>query len=189
MPTVFKQHKCMRLLFFFKRISLSYKQIRLIEQGAFLGLCSLTKLELIGCLLRNMPPLDPVKSTLTHLTLRSNSFTDIHHDYFHGFTQLVNLDLSQNALSVLPDLNTIAQTLGIFKAASNKISSINPSMTVAMFPILYRLDFERNKIKQFDREMLSCWPDLEYLNIGYNLIETLDDMSIVTRGRPIKVCL
>ena len=164
------------------------KQIRLIEQGAFLGLSNLKELQLSWCLLSEMPPLAPVQSTLTHLILRANSLTEVRNDYFQGFTQLVSLDLTRNALSILPDLNPVAPTLRNLKVTSNQITSISPSMTNTIFPILYRLDLERNKVKQLDQTMLNCWPFLKYLNIGYNLIETLDDMSKVTRGSALKVC-
>ena len=161
-----------------------------MEQDAFHGLHSLADLELQHCSLKEMPPLDPVKSTLKHLNLRSNLLRKIEQDFFHGFVQLTSLDFARNHLSSLPDLSPVAQTLSNFKAPYNEIISISPSVTSANFSILFRLDFERNKIKEFNIEMFNSWPNLAFLHIDYNLIETLEDMSTMTHGRRgvLKVC-
>ena len=137
-----------------------------------------------------MPPLDPVKSTLKHLNLRSNFLRKIDQDFFHGFIKLASLDLSSNDLNDLPDLSPVAQTLSTFKVPNNEIISISPSVSSTNFSILFRLDVARNKIKQLNLEMLNSWPNLVFLHIDFNLIETLEDMSTMTRGRygVLKVC-
>ena len=137
-----------------------------------------------------MPPLDPVKSTLKHLNLRSNFLRKIDQDFFHGFIKLASLDLSSNDLNDLPDLSPVAQTLSNFKVPNNEIISISPSVSSTIFSILFRLDVARNKIKQFNLKMLNSWPDLVFLHIDFNLIETLEDMSTMTHGHRgvLKVC-
>ena len=134
-----------------------------------------------------MPPLGPVGSSLKYLNLRSNYLRERAPDFFHGFTRLVSLDLTRNDLSSLPDLSPVAQTLSNFKAANNDITTISPAITNADFSMLFRLNVERNDIKQL--AMFSSWPNLAFLHIDFNLIETLEDMSAMThgRGRVLKV--
>ena len=136
-----------------------------------------------------MPPLGPVKLSLKYLNLRSNYLRKIATDFFHGFIRLATLDLTRNDLSNLPDLSPVAQTLTNFKAANNDITTISPAITNASFSMLFRLNVERNDIKQLNLVMFSSWPNLALLHIDFNLIETLEDMSLMThgRGRVLKV--
>ena len=167
------------------------KPIRLIQEGAFHGLQSLHELNLTYCDLKEMPPLDHVRNTLGNLILTNNILKEITPNYFPGFARLTRLDLSKNLLSTLPDFSHVAQTLYDFSATTNKIAYLSPSLTSVNFPMLFSLDIGRDKIKRISLSMLSRWPKLAFLYIYCNLIESLDDMSQITRkvGVLVSVCI
>ena len=54
----------------------------MIEDDAFIGLHSLTSLELPNCGLKNMPPLAPINSKLEKLNLSWNMLINISVKYF-----------------------------------------------------------------------------------------------------------
>ena len=48
---------------------------------------------------------------------------------------------------------------------------------------MFCLNVERNDIKQLNLAMFSFWPNLAFLQIDFNSVETLEDMSAMTHGR------
>ena len=172
-----------------QRITLGYKPIHLIQQGAFEGLRCLTYLKLPSCSLNKMPPLDPIQSTLEVLNLRENSLVVIPHNYFHGFSKLAQVILSYNKLNALPDFTVVAETLYILEVANNRIASLRPSVTNTTFLKLRRLDIAVNDLEYHNLEMFIWWPLLAYLYIDYNCIQTLKDLSTITLETHIKARL
>ena len=88
---------------------------------------------------------------------------------------------TRNDLSSLPDLSPIAQTLSNFKAANSDITTISPAITNANFSMLFRLNVERNDIKQLNLSMFSSWPNLAFLHIDFNFWSK--HWSICLQGR------
>ena len=182
-----KKPKFIYITIRWQRISLGNGEIHSIEKGAFNGLHKLTELALTSCSLSQMPPLDPIKRNLVHLNLRLNHSMEMAQSYFNGFSRLIRLDLGWNRLAIFPDISPLAQTLHTFKVPGNEITSISASITSSNFSALSILDIASNRFTRVNLEIISHWPILRYVDIAYNLIETLDDISDIPRKRDIEV--
>ena len=173
---------------FFQRISLFGKPIHLIEEDAFHGLRTLRFLELVACSLKVMPPVDPVKSNLAYLNLRKNNLVEISPDYFSGFTQLYRVSLAYNRLIALPNFKPVAETLRSLYLDYNNITSLRPSLTNATFPKLFLVHVMYNKISRLNHALFRHLPRLGFLRVDFNLLETLEDMSLMSRENALEVC-
>ena len=154
--------------------------------GHFLAFIPWIFLTYWDVLLQKCPPLDPVKSTLETLSLQNNLLTAIALDYFSGFARLHFVNLARNRLNALPNFKPLTQTLRQLMAAFNNIISLRP-LTNAAFSKLHFLDVKHNKIGQLHRAMFSHWPRLGRLRIDFNLVTTLENMSVLNHGRAIQV--
>ena len=172
----------------FQHISLEGEPIRLIEEDALYGLDSLTILKLVACSLNEMPPVNPVKSTLVFLNLRKNNLVEIPPEYFFDFTQLRRVNLASNRLIALPDFKPVAKTLHSLYVDCNNITSLRPFLTNATFSKLYILQVTENKISQLNNTLFNYMPRLGLLHIRFNLLETLEDVSFMTRENSLEVC-
>ena len=136
-----------------------------------------------------MPPLDPTKHILELLDLGGNNLVFIKQNYFSGFRNLKTLDLSRNGLSVIPDITPLAGTLTRFIIRSNVVLSLTPALTDIKNRFLTRLDVSDNKISGLTLGMISQWPVLSYLDIECNFVQTLEDLSGMTREPVLIVCI
>ena len=170
-----------------QEISMSNSPIRKFQKGAFLGLHLLRRLILYNCDIHVMPPLNPVKYTLELLSLPVNNLVYIETSYFCGFRRLETLKLSYNHLLVIPDMSPLASTLTRFDIAHNSVLSFKPFLLNATFAELGDIDVSQNNISELTPVMILQWPRLRSLDIEENLLETLSDLSRITRGFILKV--
>ena len=157
------------------------------HSGAFNGLQHLRSLTLSNCGIQNMPPLDPTKHNLELLDLVNNDLVFIAQNFFSGFHHLKVLDLSENGLSRIPDITPLTDTLKRFSIRNNLVLSLETFLSAVMYKFLTRLDFSVNKIGELTPGMISQWPELRYLDIECNFVQTLEDLSGLTRGSVLKV--
>ena len=129
-----------------------------------------------------MPPLYPIKYSLEYLDLQHNALMLTEPNYFFGFRRLTALDLSDNIFSAIPDISPLADTLMRLFIMDNVVASRETFLYNSTYTELTSLDVTHNKISEPTPKMISQWPRLAYLNIEYNMLETLEDMSGIIRG-------
>ena len=136
-----------------------------------------------------MPPLIPIKDTLVKLDLGGNDLAFIESNYFKGFCRLITLFLSFNHLSAIPDITFLASSLKNFDISDNSLLSLKPVLSEVSYLKLARLVVSYNNISELTAFMLTRWPRLEHLAIEHNLLETLEDLSGITRVTILKVLM
>ena len=134
-----------------------------------------------------MPPLGPTKHSLEQLDLSHNYLVFIERNYFVGFHRLFTLYLSLNYLSAIPDVSPLAGTLVMFDIAHNLVLSLRPFLSNDTFLELRHLAVSYNNVSELTPVMISQWPRLRSLDIDYNFLETLGDLSRITREFELKV--
>ena len=139
--------------------------------------------------MKQMPPLEPVKGTLEILRLPYNSLDSVPWNYFRGFSRLREVDLTSNDICTLPVFDEVAETLAVIAIGKNKLSTVELSSMNVSFPRLYRLNVGRNKITAFSWEILRHCPWLYFFYISENLLETMDDLSVLMHGIKTSVSL
>ena len=128
-----------------------------------------------------MPPLGPTKHSLERLDLSHSELVLIETNYFVGFHRLVTLYLRFNYLSAVPDVSPIAGILFMFDVGHNLVLSLRPFLSNDTFLELKHLGVSYNNVSELTPMMISQWPRLSFLNIECNLLETLGDLSRITR--------
>ena len=167
-------------------LKLGHGAIGVIEDGAFIGLVRLKELSLTNCKLKEMPPLSPVKDSMETLELRRNSLSSTSNDYFNDFHKLHTIDLGNNSLEVAPNVSALNDQLKTLKIPFNKIITLD-SLTSAVYPQLFRLDVAGNRLTQLTRSMFSYWPALRYFYLEDNSLKTIENLSPLAHGVPLKV--
>ena len=162
-------------------IHLVGKPILGFHNGAFCGLRSLKTLVLISCAIKHMPPLDPVKHTLTKLNLGHNDLIFIEPNYFSGFPCLKTLNLNFNHLPVVPDITHLAGTLRRFDIMKNSVSSLKPFLWNVTYNTLTSLRVDHNNIEELTPRMILSCSKLRYFAIEYNHLQTLGDLTGIVR--------
>ena len=97
------------------------------------------------------------------------------------------LRLSHNHLLSIPDIPPLASTLASFDIAHNSVLSLKPLLLNATFVELGDIDISHNNISELTPMMIPQWPRLRSLDIEGNLLETLSDLSRITRDFFLKV--
>ena len=136
-----------------------------------------------------MPPVIPIKDTLVELDLGGNYLAFIESNYFKGFRRLTTLFLSFNHLSAIPDITFLASSLENFDISDNSLLSLKHVLSEISYPKLARLVVSHNNISELTAFMLTRWPRLGHLAIDHNLLETLEDLSGITRVTILKVLM
>ena len=134
-----------------------------------------------------MPPLGPTKHSLERLDLSHNYLVFIERNYFVGFHRLFTLYLSFNFLSAIPDVSPLAGTLVMVDIAHNLVVSLSPFLSDDTFFELRHLVVSDNNVSELTPVMILQWPRLRCLNIEYNFLKTLGDLSRITREFELKV--
>ena len=173
--------------FCLQTITILGKPIHGFHSGAFLGLRVLKTLGLISCHIRDMPPLDPVKHTLEILNLRMNELVYIEANYFLGFSRLEILHFSHNCFLAIPNITPLAGILFRFNIERNSVATLKPVLLNASFTKLRYLYVAHNKVSELTPMMIRQWPRLGLLEIENNLLETLGDLSCITREFVLEV--
>ena len=176
-----------RLLFCLQTLSIRGKTIRRFHSDAFLGLHVLKTLKLKYCNINVTPPLDPTKYTLEMLSLQANDLVYIEASYFMGFRRLATVNLSFNRLSTIPNITPLAGILLSFDIAHNSVLSLKPFLFNVCFTNLRYLYVSNNKIRELTSDLMPQWLRLRLLKIENNLLETLQDLSCITRESLSKV--
>ena len=167
--------------YFLQKIIITGRPIREFAEGAFLGLYNLKRLALIHCYIKVMPPLGPTKHSLEGLDLSHNELVFIEANYFVGFHRLITLYFRFNYLSAIPDVSPLAGILFMFDIKHNLVLSLRPFLLNDTFFELKHLAVSYNNVSELTPVMISQWPRLTSLNVEYNLLETLRDLSRITR--------
>jgi Leucine-rich repeat (LRR) protein len=142
---------------FFKLVAL--KELRLaqnklqeaVDAGAFVAFpATVETLDLSGSNLKEVPDEVLVNTKVTHLTMANNVITKLNHDDFRDNNGLINLDLSENPISVIED-NTFATLKSVQYLGMKQLTL--PSIDLAMFngmDQLKRLSLDFQRVAQFD---------------------------------------
>ena len=88
-------------------LELSFNQIEYIDNSS-LSCLALSNLRLQGNKLQMLPDLALSKNTLRFLFVADNYIQNISDDYFHGFSNLKSLSLSNNSLKHIPNMTYLS---------------------------------------------------------------------------------
>ena len=125
--------------------------------------------------LHTAPELSPVKSTLRKLYLSENQLVRFPNDYFKGFLQLQDFQVTDNHLVAAPSVSWLASTLESLSLENNRITSVTGIYSQMPFQKLSMLYLQVNEITKFDVRILSKMPILRHLRIDTNHIRHISD--------------
>ena len=130
-------------------INLAQNSIRSIHSEAFLSQGNLRTLNLGSNRLEQLPPLYPVRQTLTELLLYSNRIRELPPGYFTQFTVLEVLNLQENQLTYIAfDALYGLVGLQILVISWNDLREIDASM-FGQTPNLFSLDMTKTGLTKF----------------------------------------
>ena len=142
--------------------------------GALEGL-TLERLRLEWCQIRIMPPVvDSVKDTLLLLSLCGNKITNVHPDYFEGFTRLSAVYFSDNRLLEIPDLRLISGTLRHLRLTRNNLTKVSHFMYEKNFSLLQDFIVNGNYISSIPMNVYSAWPKIKMISFRRNNLSSFD---------------
>ena len=122
-----------------------------------------------------LPNLQPVKATLSRLTIRSSIFATIPSDYFHGFSKLRSLTLDRGALKSVPPINTLAKTIDTLVLNRNEITNLHGDWLESVYGKLKRLFIGENKIFVVSSQIWKAIPNISSIVIYQNEITHIED--------------
>ena len=156
--------------------------VRYIHPDAFKGLLGLQRLKLHGTQLHQLPSLQYIGHSLTHLELtHSIQFEGNHAHDFSYLLKTEQLILTYSGLKSTPlGLNYIANTVLILDFTSNSIQSI-ASMEYIKFDRLQVLHLYKNGITHLRPKFLIA-PRLRSLNLENNDLVSLEDVTQYSWG-------
>ena len=154
-----------------------YKRFVYLDKNAFAGLIRVQCIRIQHCQLTHMPPLDPIKRSVSFINLGPNNISCVPENYFDGYSHLRNLYLTRNKLSILPNVQQINRTLKVFLLNYNNISALSVSVIGHEFKRLKELGLRSNSLTAFDVGFLSYWPSLSLLDISSNPLTTVPNIS------------
>ena len=160
---------------FFQTIVVFENRIDEFESDSFFGLDSLAYLHIEHTSLKVLPPLRPVKDTLTSLAMRMGDIYFIPYDYFIGFTTLHRVDLQYNKINnskIELNFSPLNKTLKVLILSYNMLHQIPYSLYSVNYEHLKTLQLDHNGIAQLERRMLHAWPNISRLDISFNKILT-----------------
>ena len=155
---------------------------------AFAGIHGLRTLVLTDTELIAMQPLNPIKSTLKYLNLRSNHISFVPGGYFLGFKQIKKLHFTKNAFRLVPDIVTLHNTIVSLCFSMHDIHSIHGWLNEAIYRQLTELHLNDNAIMEFNPNMLSYCPRLKRLNLDRNRLVHLPLAYPEDRYKNCSVC-
>ena len=132
------------------------------------------------CELTSPPPLVNIEQTLSKLRIKNARLSFIPAFYFSGCEKLIELELSHNRLSALPDLSAISDTLDIIRVDHNELIDIT-SLQDLTFSKLRYLFLDHNKIQQVDI-MRFHMPRLHEMGLTHNLLQEFGHPKWLVRG-------
>ena len=152
----------------FQEIFLTRTTIQYIDEMAFAGISTLRILHLRHTGMMDMPPLDPVGSTLEELNLDFNNISFVPRGYFSGFGALRILSIKYNILSLFPDITQLQFTITRLSLSRNIIQSIPDGFNGTIYPKLTAMRLAANRIRVLNFSMLASFPALQILNLNQN---------------------
>ena len=155
--------------------------IHLFEEEAFCGLSKLQRLQMRFCEISEMPPLNPVKRTLSRITLTHNRIMSIAADYFFGFANLRYLELSHNCLMSVSQLHPLSATLEHLYLDSNRLQHFPTSVHNVTYTLLLTLSLSGNNLIEFTKDVLGNLQNLGRLNLRTNSISRVEDLRSIHR--------
>ena len=123
-------------------------------------------------LLSHAPSIISTRPRVENLALNDNCITNLSDGYFNNCAKLFSLNFGRNAFKRLPNLFSIARTLGALDFSHNFVSDIT-TLKAATFPKLYRISLQGNRITNFVGMKL---PKLKYLNLAHNRLSHVDEL-------------
>ena len=162
-------------------ISIRGKPMRRFHSDAFPGLYVCRTLQLSNCNINVMPPLDQTKYTPELLNLQANDLEYIEANYFVGFRRLEMLHLSFDRLSAIINITLLTGIVLRLDVAHNSVLTLKHFLSNACFTELRYLFVSYNKVRELTAMMISQSSRLQLLHIENNLLETLRDLSAITR--------
>ncbi|XP_060808859.1 leucine-rich repeat-containing protein 15-like [Amyelois transitella] len=149
-----------------KYLDLSWNEIAVVPENSLLEMPSLTQLKLSRNYLSKVGHLKSL--SITVLDMSSCEINTIGKDSFEGLQSIVDLDLSHNLISHIPD-SISSNTLKHLNLNVNRISFIN-NFTFFMLPRLTTLSLAGNRFTSiFKRSYFQSNPYLESLELGDNM--------------------
>ena len=167
----------------FQSIRLHGRPIRNIDIHAFECLQSLKYLYITHCQLTTAPPIHSLTKTLIVLNLKMNNITYIPSEYFRGFDLLERVVLIHNSITYLPEMYFLNRSLTLLHLDWNRLEDIKPLYFV-LFEKLKTLRLEHNFLTNLSFESV-MWQVMEYVNLGHNLVSTVNPFRRMTKGKTI----
>ena len=170
-----------RISWYVQELKVTGMPIHIFEEEAFCGLSKLQSLRMWFCEISEMPPLNPVKRTLSRITLSRNQIRSIPEDYFFGFSKLRYLELSNNLLTSIFQLHPLSATLHDLYLDSNKLQHFPTSVYNAIYTALVTLSLSGNNLTELRKDALNNVQSLNRLDLKANSISRVEDLRSLHR--------
>ena len=157
----------------FQHIRITNIKIHEIDEMAFVGIHCLRTIRLEETSLTSMPPLAPLKSTFEGLFLSANDISFVPKNHFLCLDNLHTLKMWNNDLCFILDITPLSHTMIYVNLSASKIRSISGSLIKTIYPHMKNIYFGYNNVHEFDWEVMTFWPALQYMNLKYNNIVSL----------------
>ncbi|OXA41817.1 Insulin-like growth factor-binding protein complex acid labile subunit [Folsomia candida] len=181
------------------QLTLDHNKIRSLEDNALKNCSSISDLILANNRLLNVPVAIKSLSYLKTLDIGENLITHVNNASFTGMVQLIGLRMVDNRIESLPSgFCSSMKKLRVLNLSQNKIREISSSAFIScpelrvlrldtnslqelpptlapQLPSLLWLNVSENQIRSADYRLLP--PSTEWLDLSYNVIETLGPIS------------
>ena len=119
-----------------------------------------------------------IPKTTTALSLKQQGISHLDSDDFAGFHEVHSLKLTDNLLTVFPNLSSVARTLAELKIDVNRISVL-PGEHLRVLMQLEILNLHDNALKDVTSDQFQGLSKLHTLNLAYNELMVLPDLSCI----------
>ena len=127
-----------------------------------------------------------MKYTLLFLHLDGLNISWFPLEYFHGFTTLKLLSARENALSIIPPINTLASDLRTLVLNSNRITHVTGVWREnnTVYRQLSYFDLQQNNIISIDAEIMKVLPRIVTFDLRDNSIMHFENPTVYLSRLP-----
>ncbi len=119
--------------------------------------------------------IDEDEDNSLRIYLSANNLKELKPHTFGSIKQILNLDLSENSLTFLPENLFYGSNVGDLNFANNLIEELDPNSFENAQLSVWWANFSSNKIELLDEGIFDNWKRLSYIDFSHNRIKVLPE--------------